>query len=79
MLQNSERKETKRNTWKSKDWEVYKILKGSMEWGCSWMELYEIQKALFQQKMVNIRNFHPSETVLKIISETCVNSDIKNI
>ena len=43
------------------------------------MEPYEIQKALFQQKMVNIRNFHPSETVLKIISETCVNSDIKNI
>lgn len=43
------------------------------------MELYEIQKALFQQKKINIRNFHPSETVLKIISETCVNSDIKNI
>lgn len=43
------------------------------------MELYEIQKALFQQKKINIRNFHPSETVLKIISETCVNSDIKYI
>ena len=67
-------KEKKQKAYmKSKDWEVYKILKRSMEWGCSWMELYEIQKALFQQKMVNIRNFHLSETVLKIISETCVN------
>ena len=56
-------KEKKQKAYmKSKDWEVYKILKRSMEWGCSWMELYEIQKALFQQKMVNIRNFHLSDS-----------------
>lgn len=43
MLQNSGRKINKKQYMKSKDWEVYKIMKGSMEWACSWMERYEIQ------------------------------------
>ena len=35
------------------------------------MELYEIQKALFQQKMVNIRNFHLSDSFENNLINLC--------